>query len=199
MESNALNRKIYHMLGGMVTPALCLLFSSRPAMVAISFGIMALVLGFEYFRLSNPSFRRWIQVFIPVQIKDSEQNKLAGQGYMQIGYFVVALLFPRRVAITAMCFLALGDPLAAIVGMSVGRHKIPGTKKSVEGSLACFIACLAAGLLIGYAVLALPVWLAVFGAALATGLELANWRIDDNFLIPVASAVGMQIALALFS
>ena len=199
MELNALNRKIYHMFGGMITPALCLLFSSRPAMVAISLTLMVLVLVFEFLRLKAPAFSRWIDAFVPVQIKQSERNKLAGQGYMQIGYFVVVLLFPRGVAITAMCFLALGDPLAAIVGMSVGRHKIPGTKKSVEGSLACFVACLAAGLLIGHAVLALPVWLAVFGAALATGLELANWRIDDNFLIPVASAAGMQIALAVFS
>jgi dolichol kinase len=190
---NELNRKVYHMIGGMITPALYLLIPSKPAMTALSFALMALVVGFEVLRLNKPSFSGWIQSHIAMQVKDSEQRGLAGQGFMQIAYFVVILLFRRDVAVTAMCFLALGDPLAAIVGMSMGRHKIPGTKKSVEGSLACFAACLVASLLIGHALLGLPVSLALFGAAWATVLELFSLNIDDNFLIPVASAAGMWV------
>jgi dolichol kinase len=41
--------------------------------------------------------------------------------------------------------LVLGDMSAAIVGISFGSVRIPGTRKSLEGSLAMFAVCCGIG------------------------------------------------------
>ncbi|MFP4378892.1 MAG: diacylglycerol/polyprenol kinase family protein [Candidatus Sumerlaeia bacterium] len=193
MDKKEVLRKVYHIFGGMLTPCLYL-FLERPSMLGISFMMMSFILILEAARLSNPALQAWIQSTIPIQFKEYETRNLCGQAGMQIGYFLTILLFQRELAIVAMCFLAIGDPLAALIGKPFGRHKIPGQGKSLEGSIACFLACIFIGTGIGFFVLGLPMWLILMGALVTTILEVQNFKIDDNFLIPVGAGLSMQIA-----
>ena len=89
-----------------------------------------------------------------------------------------------------MLFMSVGDSAAAFVGQRYGR--IPIGKKSLEGTLACFFACLLLTLPSG---LTLP--LAVTGAAVAAITELIpKPLLNDNLAIPVFSGAAMTLLMA---
>jgi glycerol-3-phosphate acyltransferase PlsY len=88
-----------------------------------------------------------------------------------------------------MAFLILGDAAAAIVGRAVGRVRIFG--KSLEGSLACFAACL----LVAWVYPGDPfTWRMMLGGALAATLfELFPIPLDDNMRISLSAGFAMTL------
>jgi dolichol kinase len=81
----------------------------------------------------------------------------------------------------------IGDPLATIVGIRTGRHKLPYNKsKSVEGAVAYFAAAAAiAYMLVGpYAVVV---------AAVAALVESMDLGVDDNFTVSAALTVMLLV------
>ena len=119
-------------------------------------------------------------------------------------WFVTALTllgvaFDVRICAVAIAVLGVGDPAAALVGRRWGRTRLVNGR-SLEGTLTFVVA---GGLA---AMLALSLWHATSswttmvvlaaGAAISGALaELFSWRLDDNFSIPVAAAMGAQLAL----
>jgi glycerol-3-phosphate acyltransferase PlsY len=95
--------------------------------------------------------------------------------------------FDKPVAVAALAFLVVGDTTAAIVGKSIGRIPIFG--KTLEGSLACFLVCLA----VGWIIPELSLKQAVAGAAMATLVELLPVPLDDNLRIPLAAGFTMTL------
>jgi dolichol kinase len=108
-----------------------------------------------------------------------------------IAHLICITVFSADTAFFAMSFLAIGDTFAAIVGLNFGKRKFKGMKKSLEGSLGCFIATFAFALL--YSNEINPA-VGLFGAFSATIAEVVNIPIDDNFKIPLISGVVMTIA-----
>ena len=96
--------------------------------------------------------------------------------------------FQPIIAFCAMAFLSLGDTFAAIIGLTLGKRKFSGMKKSVEGSLACF----AASLIFAMIYIKNP-FEALVGALAATGAELWKIPVDDNVKIPLISGFFMMI------
>lgn len=107
------------------------------------------------------------------------------------------------IAAAGVMALTWGDALAAIVGKNFGRHRytIFGSTRSIEGSLAMFVASFIAmflvlaytpGTFIAYA----APWLtlqqaalaALFGAALATLAEAITPRGLDNLSVPLVAS-----------
>ena len=108
---------------------------------------------------------------------------------MCISALVCIVLFPLHIAASALFFLTLGDTAAALVGQQWGRTAImPG--KTLEGTLACLITCtIVVVVMPGVHLIA-----GLAGAFTATTVELFGTEtIDDNFGIPVLSAVVMWI------
>eukprot|EP00455_Lapot_gusevi_P002787 TRINITY_DN1114_c0_g1_i11.p1 TRINITY_DN1114_c0_g1~~TRINITY_DN1114_c0_g1_i11.p1 ORF type:complete len:124 (+),score=37.08 TRINITY_DN1114_c0_g1_i11:285-656(+) len=107
------------------------------------------------------------------------------------GSFLVITLFHPLIAITSILYLIFGDLIAALVGISFGRVKIPGTKKSLEGSLAMLVICVLVGLFMFHSV-PLSEYLAFVGALVATLVELhPPFGIDDNLSIPFLSGLAL--------
>ena len=78
-------------------------------------------------------------------------------------------------------YLAFGDSLAALAGRTFGKHKLPAGK-SLEGTMACFAACFAAGLFLFN-------WkFALAGAVIAAAVEAVPWPINDNFWMQILNA-----------
>lgn len=98
------------------------------------------------------------------------------------------MLFDKYVAITALLFLAVGDLAAAVVGERVGRRKIFG--KTLEGSLACLMTCLAIGMLLAKLGLISPLVIIV-GAMAATLVEVLPLHINDNLTMPLDGSGAM--------
>ena len=59
---------------------------------------------------------------------------MLGSTYMMASSLIVFLFFEKEVAILALLYIAVGDPLAGTLGKRFGRIKIGS--KSLEGTLA---------------------------------------------------------------
>eukprot|EP00162_Nutomonas_longa_P024693 comp9042_c0_seq1/m.10300 comp9042_c0_seq1/g.10300 ORF comp9042_c0_seq1/g.10300 comp9042_c0_seq1/m.10300 type:complete len:104 (+) comp9042_c0_seq1:166-477(+) len=90
-----------------------------------------------------------------------------------------------------MLNLVLGDGAAALVGVSFGRHKLPGGKKSIEGSLSMFLVCLIHNAIIFWSCSRGVEVFALINSIVAVVFEYYG-AIDDNISIPVMSALAMK-------
>ena len=105
--------------------------------------------------------------------------------------FIIVGLFPKPVAVLAIVCLAFGDPAAGIIGIKFGKDKlIKG--KSFQGSLACFTVCtiLALVVLTAYGITSHYLFFIslIVGITATLGELFSSKRLDDNFLMPVATA-----------
>ena len=105
------------------------------------------------------------------------------------------------VAFAAYAILGVGDAASALVGVAYGRTKLPwNARKSVEGTCAGGVAGFLGGVVLGAApilfagALVPPVFLAiVLVGAVAGALAETIPRVEDNFVVPLASAAVMFV------
>ena len=128
---------------------------------------------------------------------------LTGSTTLLMSSLVCVLIFQKHIAVAALCFLIVGDTMAALVGKTYGRIKV--FRKTLEGSLACLLTCIIVVLIIRPYLDAqnpLPANIGFvvgfIGAVVATLVELLPIPLDDNFLIPILSGAAMKYALTLF-
>ena len=154
-------RRLFHIVAGSLFPLLALVLPQWIIILLAATGTgISIIL--EVSRRRSRRVNDWFTSRFSVLLKESESSQTLGSTYLLAATLLAFLLFDRNVAVLALLFLAVGDPLAALVGERYGRARI--RKKSVEGSLA-FMA----------------------GAAL---VELLSLPPDDNFTVPlVAGAV----------
>lgn len=125
-------------------------------------------------------------------LRDSEKQekfRISGAPYVLLAAFLVVILFPNVVAMTALSVMLIGDTAAALIGRQFGRHKINNQTKSVEGSLAFWISSFCV-LLFFYFCFSQKISFLIFGALGITAAMLAEIfekqiHIDDNFSIPM--------------
>ena len=125
--------------------------------------------------------------------KPKDLQKFPGKGavYYLIGTLISIALFNRYIASASILILAVGDPMAHIIGRYYGKRKIIiNKKKLLEGTLAgIFFGTIAASFFV-------PWYIAFFGAAfgmMAEAIELELLRLDDNFFIPFVSGLIMTL------
>lgn len=106
-----------------------------------------------------------------------------------IGAMAALLLYPDPAARIAIFALAFGDGFASLVGRAFGTIRIPGGK-SLEGSLACFVAVL----IPTYHITALPAH-AVVIALVATFLEITPLKDVDNIVLPIGTGLVAYLML----
>jgi len=147
-------------------------------------------LAIEVFRLHNPRIRSVFRHFFGELLRNHEDASLLGSTYLLIAVLLTIHLFDKPVAVLALGFLILGDTVAAIVGKSIGKHRLLGGK-TVEGSLACFLVCFALTFLMP----GIPFYVGLVGAATATLFELLPIPLDDNFRIPLSAGFAMELLL----
>ena len=146
----------------------------------------------ETARLRSASLNRALTGLFGPLARPEEANRYSGIIHTTLGALVVFLMFGQHPTVVAasIYYVALGDAAAAIVGKSLGRHRLPSSRKSAEGSLACFAVCAAIGLGLG-----LPVPALILGAAAATVIELlptTAW-FNDNLWMPVTTAIVLRL------
>ncbi len=191
LEDSHMPRKLFHMVWASIIPTLYH-FELLPRYTVVV-GVVALTfvwLVFELLRLRVPLVNKYFQGCFAPLMKKKEAVALTGVTYMLFGTSISLLAFSPEVASAALYFIALGDPVAAIVGKAVkGGAFVNG--KTLAGSLAMFLACGGVGsFVIGFG------FIVFIGALTATVAELfagANW-LDDNMVVPVASGATMTFA-----
>ena len=103
-----------------------------------------------------------------------------------ISTIVTIILVPKPFCIIALFFLSVGDTFAALIGMNYPFLKIG--RKTLSGSIACFVTCCIIGLLFSFKV---DTSIIIIGSLIATLTELSSLRINDNLSIPIFSGLAM--------
>ncbi len=184
-DRDEINRKLVHFLAGLYI----LSYAILPRTYAVvSMGIiLGITLIVEFIRLTNPKINRFFTKLLKGQLRRNELTQPSGLVYTFSGAFLTMLLFKHTdIILTALSYQVFGDAMAALVGIQYGKTKIG--KKSLEGSIACFITCLAFGL-----VFIFDYRIAFLGALAATFIELFPFpKPFDNFWLPFLSALTLK-------
>ena len=185
-----LNRKLVH-LASLFIP-IGIYFLPKRTCIQLLFLLTVLFLSIEILRMVHRPTSKLFYTLFGLIIRRKERFMLTGSTTLLMSALVSVLLFQKPIAITALCFLIMGDTMAALVGKSFGRIKV--FRKTIEGSLACFCTCLIVVLVVPR----MEFTVGLAGALVATLIELLPIPLDDNFLIPILSGAAMQYALTLF-
>lgn len=176
---------------------------STPLKWALTGGFAIWSLSLETARHLNPRVNAWVcKAFRPV-MREREKNKINSAIFFMVAMIFVYWIFPRDVAVLTMLFISLGDPVAGIVGVYFGKHKI-SQHASAEGVLACFVLCTTLAAISAtwffnqYHVSAahLPFFALTCGAVGAVA-ESSFKMFDDNLTMPLVSAPLIWLVLHL--
>lgn len=194
-------RKFYHFLMGMACFSLYAFVVDRSQAVLLLVGLGgALVLG-DLIRLRFKSVNNIALRLFGSLMRREELQSISGNSFYVLGLLTIVLLFPKPIVLLSVLFLAIGDPTAAVVGTLYGKRKLIG-KKSVEGAGANLLMSAIAAFLFGLLYLRLSpgnaAVLAIIGGMTSMAAELCPAPVDDNFSIPVLSALLLSIAVEFF-
>lgn len=180
-----LGRKAIH-LGTFVIPVWIAVVPEPLCHRGLLFAFVA-VLTTDLLRLHWGPFGRFVHVRIGAYLRPRERQRLTSVHYLTAAALLLAWIAPRAIAATALGFLVLGDAAAALVGERWGRRR--WGRKSIEGSVACFAGCVAAGALF------MPQHLGavLVAAAVATAVEALPSRVNDNLSVPIAAAMTLWL------
>ena len=144
----------------------------------------------DYFRKKSKIIKKLFIIFFNKMLREHElKGQFTGATWVMISASVTILVFPKYIAIISLIFMSIGDTFAALIGKKFGKLKI--YDKSFEGFLGGLIACLVAA----YCYDPLPFYISGFGALAAMLFETLPLPLDDNFRIPIGSAIIMTILL----
>jgi len=184
-----LPRRLWHIFGGLSLAIAGLLVPESiflPALISATVAFLILELSRPKFPQLNRRFLTW---FHPL-LREKEASTLTGTAYLLVGAVLVFVLYEQSIAVMAMTFVAVGDPIAGMIGERWGEPKTRG--KSLMGSGACFLSCLVAGGILS-TISHVAISLVVIGGLCATVIEFLSLQINDNLTIPLVSGGAMML------
>jgi dolichol kinase len=123
--------------------------------------------------------------------RQGEKNSIAASIYFCVAALGTLFFLDERAVVVGLSAALIGDAAAALVGTGIGKHNIK-SGKTVEGTLAgILVASLVAYLLNSNlaTIFAVGIVFLVF--------DLVDFRFDDNFTLPLATAIVVQVLEAL--
>ena len=185
-----LPRRLFHMVAASFFPLLALFVDRDLHLTLLLASTTVFVVGDVARLYLKPLGAMFHRLFGPL-LREREDNRITGASYVLLGTLAVFALLPREVAILAVLFVALGDPVAAIVGIRSPGLRVFG--KSPLGTAAMIATCLStAGALHWTGAISLG-WPAVVGGVVAGLTELLPLPLDDNLWGPLAARMAMVL------
>jgi len=166
-----------------------MLFMDRLPALALLIPFALAAVATDLLRWRIDGLGAWLDRALGFMMRDSERGAsrstfFNGATWVMVTGALLLLVFPAEYAAPAMILAMLGDAAAALVGRPFGRHRWPGGNRTVEGTAAFITVAMLASLVFPAIPLAHRA-AAVLTAAIA---ELLPLRVNDNLLMPFASA-----------
>lgn len=194
LPKEEINRKLLHMFALVMPIGIYCLQILTGAWYYSTISLALFVMGsiiIERLRFVNPSIQEYYFKYFGSMLRKEEQYVVTGSTWIAMAALICSVVFRKEpwVSLIVLTLFILGDAVAALVGISIGRIKIG--KKSLEGSVACFILCI----VLFYAVFNhLPNIQAIMGGTISiatvvvtsftiTLFELIPLRITPKFII----------------
>lgn len=187
-------RQIMHALLGIIIVIL-IYFDLIGSMILLIVFIIGLALSLISRHRKIPVVDYFLKTFD--REKDLESFPGKGAIFYILGAFLAVWIFPKDIAMASIMILALGDSVSRLVG-PYGYLKHPfHNEKFFEGVIAGAIAAFLGAL---FFVSWIPALIASIASMLIEGidLEIKNFKIDDNLLIPVTAATIIQATSIFF-
>lgn len=190
-------RSLFHIASGALSLALLRLLPGRTWLIAVSVTIAVAAWTMEAVRRRSPEANdRLMRLFGPVA-HAHERYRVNSSTWYVTALVILSAFFPLRAAEIGVVVLGLADPAAGFIGRRFGRTRLRAGR-SLEGTLT-FVAAGTIGALAALAAFhALPwssrIILAVVGAIAGAVAELVSTGFDDNFTIPLTTAVAVAAA-----
>tara|TARA_B100000925_G_scaffold229230_1_gene177734 strand:+ start:4083 stop:4949 length:867 start_codon:yes stop_codon:yes gene_type:complete len=190
-----LPRRAFHFSCGVGSGLIYMLFLSHQQAVYI-LGIATTVFYvLEQLRINYPNaiyLKQLNQYFLRAE----EQLKESAAIPYLMALLLTIISFPKSIALVAIFTLATADPLSAIIGIRFGKRRLV-KEKSIEGSLAFFVASFVVTFSILFAIPGNQLWsvLAVtfLSSTFITAFEMIPIKLDDNLTIPLMKAIILWI------
>jgi diacylglycerol kinase (CTP) len=201
-----LERKTFHMTGLFVpaTYELAMRYHfSKSDFVAVAWMCTLIAWSIDVLRLylGRTAEKTFPFTLLYGFIREKERRQLCGTSFFSLGCTVAITLFPPAVASVGIMWLVIGDMSAALIGVAFGGDVAAVKlgregKKSVEGSVAMFLACMVVGMW-AFSEVYMAEYAIVVGSLVATLVELYEpLGLNDNLTIPVSSCFALEWALA---
>lgn len=191
-----LERKFYHFMMGMMCFSLYAFLIEKQTAILLLTLVGGPLVVLDFLRLKNPEMNNVALRLFGKIMRREELRSVSGNSFFVIGLLTIVAFFPKPIVLLSVLFLAIGDPIAAVIGSLYGRHKLVG-KKSVEGALANFICTSIASFAMGLGYFGMPlersISFGLIGGTVSVLAELLPTPIDDNFTIPVISAILLSV------
>ncbi len=145
LRKEEINRKLLHLFA-LLMPVGIFYFPKWSIPESVPLGILAFLFAgsvvVENLRFRIPSIQKLFLRSVGSMLRDEETNKTTGSTYIIGAALLCSILFYNHphISFIVLTLFILGDAIAAIVGLSIGKIKIG--KKSLEGSAACFLLCM---------------------------------------------------------
>jgi dolichol kinase len=184
-----LARKALHLTSAAVPVAYASGLIQRRWLAAFVVALLGVALAVELGRSRSERLRAHFTRATGSLLRAHEHHRWSGATWLLAAFAIAILLFPPAIAVAAMWAVSIGDAGAAVVGRAVGRHRIGGLSKTIEGSAACAALTFAGARLVAR----LDLGACVVAALAAAVAEAPRRPFDDN--VRVALAVGGGILL----
>lgn len=183
---NEMYRKLLH-ISLVAIPLAYVSFLDREQLLRILVVLSIVAFVGEIVRMKVPFFMRLYRKLFGIFIREEEIDSFTAVTVTLLGALVTIFLFERMVAVFALLVMALGDSIAALVGLKWG--KTPLLNKTVQGTSAFLVIAL----ILALATPGLPRIPAVVAAIVAAVVELLPSPVNDNLLVPVGAAVAVTL------
>ncbi len=190
-------RNIFHVTTAAFSLVLLEYIFSLPALVLVAGGFAVVGWSLEISRRFSPRINAFCMWLFGRVAHPHEHHRINSATWYTTALVVLAMTGSQMLGAVALVILGISDPAASLVGRRWGRRVLINGR-TLEGTATFIIT----GTLAALAALMIwhppggwitPVALA-FGAAVSGGLaELFCRRVDDNLVIPLASAAGAAV------
>lgn len=202
-----IQRKLFHSL--MVLVAVVNWIGGLPLSIGFAGICLAFFLGFDFSRVRVYGYFPFRRVTDRV-MRSTERKMMGANVFFAVGT-LFALLFlyllggflhqfgivcywmlTGWLAVSAVLVSAIGDGAAAIVGMSIGRHRLRDNR-TVEGSIGGFVFGFLAFLVLSYFI-GIPLYYGVIAALMLVLVDVVALPINDNLLNPVVLGIALAVS-----